>query len=191
MSGSGLPTTVPAPGPVVPAGAAPGGAPTSGGHPPHVAGNGGGAGVALMPRHSEWMKAGGDPQAYEARCQLVRNVNDVLISVPDHERAALDAGFMRLPQAAQKAALAVLEDPRHVPPAPVSAAGLQQIVEDPAFAKLAQEWRGDALRRFGKLRARMWWALDRLAPAEAHALMDWFDALPDAAVVALCRSLAR
>ena len=144
-----------------------------------------------MPRHAEWVKAGGTEAAYEARCQLVRNVNDVLISVPDRERAALDAGFMRLPEKARNVALAVLEDPRNVPPAPVSAAGLQQLLKDPAFAKLAQEWRGDASRRFGKLRARMWWALDRLASAEAHALMDWFDALPDAAVVAVCRSLAR
>ncbi len=144
-----------------------------------------------MPRFAEWARAGGDAAGYEARCQLVRNVNDVLIAVPEHERAALDSGFMRLPERAQKTALAVLEDTRNVPPAPLSDDGAARVLKDPAFAKLAREWGGDAGRRFGKLRARMLWALDRLAPAEAHALMDWFDALPDAAVVALCRSLAR
>lgn len=146
--------------------------------------------VVRLQAPSEWAKAGGAPQDWNAYADLVRAVNNVLVPLSPGDASALGRSFERLPEAVRSKALGVLVDPRPVAPTFISGADMAQIRCNPVCAELADEWGEEAQTKFGRVNARMWKVLDRLTDSEADNVVRWMNGLPRSAVKNLIRRLA-
>jgi hypothetical protein len=146
----------------------------------------------LMPMRSiaDWARDGNDRADYRAHEVLVREVNDILMAMPEQDRDSLGRIFAGLPAAVHAAAFTELVYPRAIGADPMGEGGMKELMQVPVYAKLAAEWGGQASKKFGLLQARLWRILDRLNDNDTQFAIWFLERIPASAMMVIARKLA-
>lgn len=143
----------------------------------------------LVKLPSEWAKEGGDPADHGNYSLAVAAANDMLNGA-GADAAALETSFEALPGRIHAICLSEMVNRQPVAVEPFTDDEKEEVIREGRIAGLLREWGADAPAKLGKVRARLWRAIDQMDDQEAVRFMTWFGGLPPGAAVSLHRWLA-